>query len=429
MQVLQVLDVILQPSFCLVGLIGNSMGILLLRTQNTLKHLPSSTYLVAMALFSCFFLGTLFGTWLDTLSSQLHIYSDSIVGCKLITYIGSCADFACVWFIVFVSADRFLLLWAPAWRLRLCSLRSERLLTITLVFLTLALNFWIILLATVVPGYGCSVSDEHLNLYLHFQWLETVLSFVVPSLLVAVANCTIIWQLHRFNSLKKQSLRVQFSSMSIGARGQQAAKEIDANADADRLEDEGSISTSSPQVRFLTNQRATLETPLMSNESRQRQAENEEKITDENPRILAHLQPTANMPSNEGSRVGQRATDRSRGLAGASVSIMATSAVQRSSSARRMRSTEIRLTKSLLVITTTFVLLNLPHYLVRSFLSSQGLWAIVVWHLAYQLYRAHHALIFFVYIFNSAQMRKQLKPTALKLLECYCLKTVPDFGH
>lgn len=33
-----------------------------------------------------------------------------------------------------------------------------------------------------------------------------------------------------------------------------------------------------------------------------------------------------------------------------------------------------------------------------------------------------YALLFFIYIFNSPQMRKRLLPTALKLLECYCLK-------
>lgn len=29
----------------------------------------------------------------------------------------------------------------------------------------------------------------------------------------------------------------------------------------------------------------------------------------------------------------------------------------------------------------------------------------------------------------SPQMKKQLKPTAMRLLECYCFKTVPEFGH
>ncbi|KHJ88204.1 hypothetical protein OESDEN_12005 [Oesophagostomum dentatum] len=32
-------------------------------------------------------------------------------------------------------------------------------------------------------------------------------------------------------------------------------------------------------------------------------------------------------------------------------------------------------------------------------------------------------------IVTSPQMKKQLKPTAIRLLECYCFKTVPEFGH
>lgn len=34
----------------------------------------------------------------------------------------------------------------------------------------------------------------------------------------------------------------------------------------------------------------------------------------------------------------------------------------------------------------------------------------------------HHAILFYLYIFYSPQMKKRLLPTALKLLECYCLK-------
>ena len=45
------------------------------------------------------------------------------------------------------------------------------------------------------------------------------------------------------------------------------------------------------------------------------------------------------------------------------------------------------------------------------------------------IYYAHHAVLFYMYIFWSPQMKKQLKPTALKLIECYCCKAVPEFGH
>ncbi len=93
-------------------------------------------------------------------------------------------------------------------------------------------------------------------------------------------------------------------------------------------------------------------------------------------------------------------------------------------------SDHVALTKSLVIVTTTFVLLNLPSYLCRLFMTvNPNLVEKMVWNLSYFLYYSHHAVLFFLYIFNSSQMRKQLKPMALKILECYCLKTVPDFGH
>lgn len=40
----------------------------------------------------------------------------------------------------------------------------------------------------------------------------------------------------------------------------------------------------------------------------------------------------------------------------------------------------------------------------------------------------HHAGLFYIYIFYSPQMKKQLRPMAMKLLECDCLRPVPGLG-
>ena len=96
-----------------------------------------------------------------------------------------------------------------------------------------------------------------------------------------------------------------------------------------------------------------------------------------------------------------------------------------------VKSRELNLAKTLLLVTSAFLVLNLPSYLCRIFLPTypNHLWEAYAWYFSYRIYYCHHALLFYLYIFNSPQMRKQLKPTALKLLECYCLKNVPDFGH
>lgn len=113
----------------------------------------------------------------------------------------------------------------------------------------------------------------------------------------------------------------------------------------------------------------------------------------------------------------------------------------------KLRSSDLTLSRSLLIVTryiylhsivnnlpfSTFVLLNVPNYGFRLYQTAfevepSHLW-LFLFFITYLLYYLHHAVLFYMYIFWSPQMKKQLMPTALKLLECYCFKTVPDFGH
>lgn len=109
-------------------------------------------------------------------------------------------------------------------------------------------------------------------------------------------------------------------------------------------------------------------------------------------------------------------------------------------SMRKLRRTELDLTRSLLVVTTAYVCMNVPHYankILRLYFYSAFEYVIVnhrllysiLNYISYLLMYSHHATIFYLYIFYSSQMKKHLVPTAMKLLECYCLKPVPDFGH
>ncbi|KAI6207172.1 G-PROTEIN-RECEP-F1-2 domain-containing protein [Aphelenchoides besseyi] len=86
-----------------------------------------------------------------------------------------------------------------------------------------------------------------------------------------------------------------------------------------------------------------------------------------------------------------------------------------------IRYTDLQLTRSLVIITSAFIVLNLPNYIYRIGVQLHLTDHMEVMHLlrliAHLLLYTHHALIFFVYIFNSPQMRKRLVPTAWKLLE------------
>ncbi|VDD92977.1 unnamed protein product [Enterobius vermicularis] len=103
---------------------------------------------------------------------------------------------------------------------------------------------------------------------------------------------------------------------------------------------------------------------------------------------------------------------------------------------KNLRYADVQLTRSLLVVTSVFVALNLPTYLVRIY----GLFLSSILPIAYPimdclsygsvlLLYTHHAVLFYLYIFWSPQMKRRLIPTALKLLECYCFKFPGDTSN
>uniref|UniRef100_A0A7E4UVB5 G_PROTEIN_RECEP_F1_2 domain-containing protein n=1 Tax=Panagrellus redivivus TaxID=6233 RepID=A0A7E4UVB5_PANRE len=96
-----------------------------------------------------------------------------------------------------------------------------------------------------------------------------------------------------------------------------------------------------------------------------------------------------------------------------------------------LRYADLQLTRSLLVVTTAFIMLNMPNYAYRIAIqilniSDQSVFMQRFSLAAHVLLYTHHAILFYLYIFYSPQMKKRLVPTALKLLECYCLKHVHD---
>uniref|UniRef100_A0A0M3I6Q7 G_PROTEIN_RECEP_F1_2 domain-containing protein n=1 Tax=Ascaris lumbricoides TaxID=6252 RepID=A0A0M3I6Q7_ASCLU len=94
---------------------------------------------------------------------------------------------------------------------------------------------------------------------------------------------------------------------------------------------------------------------------------------------------------------------------------------------KSLRYADLQLTRSLLVVTWVFIVLNLPNYIYRIFthvieIDNQSVGMRQISLFVHVLLYTHHALLFYLYIFYSPQMKKRLLPTALKLLECYCLK-------
>ncbi|CAD5210571.1 unnamed protein product [Bursaphelenchus xylophilus] len=353
------------PIFCIVGILGNCMALMLIRTNYWLRRLTSNIYLCTLSICGCLFLSTVLITWLDT-TFGFPLYSDSEFGCKMFTFMAHSCDFICVWMISWVSCDRAIVLFRPGIRKRVCSKTFARHLVICTVLFGATLYGWCLVFAGLEPSVNgatycglnsdVKVADYNLReLHIFFSFLDTILCTIVPSLLIVVVNSLSIYRYRQCMKIYSSGvLRVRFLRVP---------------------ENEGN--------KDLTEETTTAKKFLLSQQS---------QIT--------------NQLSSQSSRV---------------------------SHGGKLRSSDLTLSRSLLIVTSTFVLLNVPNYAFRLYeavfnVEQTALWQFLFF-TTYLLYYLHHAVLFYMYIFWSPQMKKQLMPTALKLLECYCFKTVPDFGH
>ncbi|KAH7722373.1 Protein F16C3.1 [Aphelenchoides avenae] len=353
------------PIFCCVGIIGNCMALMLIRTNYWLRRLTSNIYLCTLSICGCLFLSTVMITWLDS-TFGVPLYSHSEVGCKMLTFMAHSCDFICVWMISWISCDRAIVLFRPGIRKRVCSKPFARNLVICTVLFSATLYGWCLVFAGLEPApdgatYCGLNSDFQLGgynlreLHIFFSLLDTILCTIVPSLLIMIVNSLSIYRYRQCMKIYSSGvLRVRFLRVPPETEGQKMVEDT------------------TTAKKFL----------------------------------LSPQSQATNQYSSQSSRV---------------------------TNGGKIRSSDLTLSRSLLIVTSTFVLLNVPNYAFRLYeaifdVRPTHLWQFLFF-MTYLLYYLHHAVLFYMYIFWSPQMKKQLMPTALKLLECYCFKTVPEFGH
>ncbi|CAI4226137.1 unnamed protein product [Auanema sp. JU1783] len=353
----------LLPFFCLIGIIGNSMALILIRTNFWLRRLTSNVYLCTLSICSCLFLTMVLVTWADAIY-HLPLYRETEIGCKFFTFLAHFSDFICVWMISWISCDRMVVLYRPGIRRHVCNRKFARRLTIGTIFTSTMLYSWVFLFAGLervqanTDQVFCGLSNNvtvfgypvHKH-YVVFTIFDTIVCTALPSIIIIVVNSFSIWRY-------RQCMKIYSSGVL--------------------------------RVRFFRGP--------SSDENMRYEEETAKKL------LLSQSQ--TNTPTAQ--------SQRSFNNCG------------------KLRSSDLQLSRTLLIVTSTFVLLNVPNYIMRIVqysLSFDSHFFHFFHYLTFLMYYLHHAVLFYMYIFWSPQMKKQLKPTAVRLLECYCLKNVPEFGH
>ncbi|KAI1715106.1 7 transmembrane receptor (rhodopsin family) domain-containing protein [Ditylenchus destructor] len=348
------------PICCLFGLTGNCMVWILIRSNRIFKKLPSSAYLLALALMSSLFLMSLLSFWVEEGFMKDQSEKHSMILCKSATFLAHFCDFASVWLIVCVGFERLTLLYRVSFRRSLVNAKRH------VIFLLIAsglCNMWILFVAEINVYGGCDIKPQYEEVYNTFSLIETIICMIIPTGFIILSNFFVILKLRAH------------------------MKQI----------------PSSPTVSFNTADTVYSTGPL-------------------------HTTKTTKISKASLCRMGSKLSVSHAGLP-TNPEAMA-SRIKRHS----LRYTDLQLTRSLLIVTTVFIALNLPNYLYRIgiqffHINDQSDLMQRLSFIAHILLYSHHACLFYLYIFNSPQMRKRLIPTALKLLECYCFKPhMQDFS-
>ena len=184
MQVSSLLRNIWIPMISAVGLIGNSLTLLVFANRK-LKHTSSSIFLAALALVDNLFLLNLLLMWIDGVF--YNIIRIPMV-CELIMFVTYVTGFLSVWFIIGFTTKRYMAICYPIrWKLMFSRFREKlsAAILLALAFLLYNHSFWTIQVLIIGPRYTCVTKLEMLGFLNVITWIDTMVTMVILFFLIS----------------------------------------------------------------------------------------------------------------------------------------------------------------------------------------------------------------------------------------------------
>lgn len=329
------------PLLCVLGCIGNSLSFLVFCADTQYRSQSSSWYLCALAISDTLYLFNVFLVWLEGCVTQ-GVLTWGELPCPLIMYIGQVACFMSVYLILAFSVERCLAVHFPLSQLSSCGVsKAKKVIALLIVVsLTLFSYVWVIAKVVEVPTnsietgnetenqtiyqnltlvYRCSVAEEFYKFAEIASYVDTSVTFVLPFLIISFANVQIAMLLW------KRKDQQEIETIASCSAPQSLSTEMNQDRQLRKL---SALSTGISYIVETENQ--SIEQPT--------QRENFE-----------HYESTQNQNNARDSFS----------------SIITSIGNDRRYRRHDSSAAEVRVTKTLLLVSSTFLLLNLPLHLVR----------------------------------------------------------------
>ncbi|XP_031839009.2 uncharacterized protein LOC116429807 [Nomia melanderi] len=194
------------PSIILLGLVGNLLScIVFLNTY--LRIRSSSYYLAALATADFGFLITLLLVWLnDTLGWKVF---NKDGWCETLVYVSAVCSSLSVWLIVAFTVERFIAVQYPFHRPHICTISRAKSIVLVLVILALTSHSYSFVTAGVVLTRDgeeyCDLKVEYMETMKIINIIDSIVSLIAPLVLIIVMNTMIMRNLLKFSQKFKQT--------------------------------------------------------------------------------------------------------------------------------------------------------------------------------------------------------------------------------
>ncbi|XP_067685024.1 neuropeptides capa receptor-like [Haliotis asinina] len=191
------------PTIVVIGLTGNFLSLAVF-TASQFRHVSSSGYLAALACADNLFLLSLLVTWLDGIIPIMV----SKEACRFIIFITYTSSFLSVWNVVCFTSERYIAICHPLHAPIIFSKLQEKYVVITFVILSAVLyNFalWTTESQYYINRMLCANNPTFFFLMNIVTWIDTILTMILPFLLILFMNFRIVWRVIRYQR-KRQSV-------------------------------------------------------------------------------------------------------------------------------------------------------------------------------------------------------------------------------
>lgn len=183
----------------LLGLVGNLLScVVFLKTH--LKLRSSSYYLAALATADFGFLMSLLLVWLNSTVGWRVFNNDG--WCETSMYVSSVCGSLSVWLIAAFTVERFIAVQYPLHRPHMCTVARAKMIIRVLTIFALASHSYSFVTAGVVQNQDgdevCDLRIEYLETMRIISIIDSIVSLIVPLVLIIVMNTMIMRNLLKF---------------------------------------------------------------------------------------------------------------------------------------------------------------------------------------------------------------------------------------